>query len=308
MKALVFGSLNIDFVYQVPRFVQAGETLASSDLARYCGGKGLNQAVALSRAGVETWMAGAVGAEGGLLLDTLRDAGVNTELVAACREPTGHAIIQNTPDGDNCILIFGGANRSISSEQVEKTLARFDSGDFLLVQNEINQLPLILRRAKEKGMNTVLNPSPMEVELIRELLPYTDILILNRGEGCELLGTDALEPENLATELWVRYPHITVVLTLGVQGAVLTKNGEILIQPAFSVPAVDTTGAGDTFTGYFLSAMMEDDDAAKALEFAAAAAALTVTRPGAAPSIPSRLETEQFMLQYSKEKQLDGNR
>lgn len=302
MKALVFGSLNIDYVYQVPHFVLAGETIASSGLARYCGGKGLNQAVALSRAGVETWMAGAVGDEGGFLLDTLRDAGVNTELVAASREPTGHAIIQNTPDGDNSILIFGGANRSIRSEQVEKTLARFDAGDYLLVQNEINQLPLILRKAKEKGMITVLNPSPMEAELMRELLPFTDILILNRGEGCELLGTDALEPENLATELWTHYPHITVVLTLGDQGAVMTKNGEILIQPAFSVPTVDSTGAGDTFTGYFLSVLMENGDAAKALEFAAAAAALAVTRPGAAPSIPARQETEQFMRQYTKVK------
>ena len=282
MKALVFGSLNIDYVYQVPHFVQAGETLASSGLARYCGGKGLNQAVALSRAGVETWMAGAVGSEGGFLVDTLREAAVHTELVAESREPTGHAMIQNTPDGDNCILIYGGANRSISSEQVEKTLERFDSGDYLLVQNEINLLPLILRKAKEKGVITVLNPSPMEAQLMRELLPFTDILILNRGEG--------------------RYPHMTVVLTLGDQGAVLTKNGEILIQPAFSVPTVDSTGAGDTFTGYFLSVLMENGDAAKALEFAAAAAALTVTRPGAAPSIPVRQETEQFMRQYSKEK------
>ena len=302
MKALVFGSLNIDYVYQVPHFVQAGETLASTGLARYCGGKGLNQAIALSRAGMETWMAGAVGEEGTFLLDTLREAGVNTELVARSEQPTGHAIIQNSPDGDNCILIFGGANRSISSEQVDKTLARFDAGDYLLVQNEINQLPLILETAKDKGMHIVLNPSPMEVEAMLRLLPYTDILLLNRGEGCALLGTDTLEPERLAVELWTRYPHMTVVLTLGAQGAVLAKNGEILIQPAFSVHAVDTTGAGDTFTGYYLSALMEEGDAAKALELAAAAAALTVTRPGAAPSIPGRGETERFVRQYSKEK------
>ena len=273
MKALVFGSLNIDYVYQVPHFVQSGETLASFGLARYCGGKGLNQAVALSRAGVEAWMAGAVGAEGGFLLDMLQQAGVNTELVAQSEQLTGHAIIQNSPDGDNCILIYGGANRSISPEQVETTLARFDAGDYLLVQNEINQLPLILSEAKEKGMITVLNPSPMEAQLMMELLPYTDILILNRGEGCALLGTDALEPENLAVELWTRYPQMTVVLTLGAEGAVLAKNGEILIQPAFSVQAVDTTGAGDTFAGNFLSVLMENGDAAKALETAAAAAA-----------------------------------
>ena len=302
MKALVFGSLNIDYVYQVPHFVQSGETLASFGLARYCGGKGLNQAVALSRAGVEAWMAGAVGVEGGFLLDMLQQAGVNTELVAQSEQLTGHAIIQNSPDGDNCILIYGGANRSISPEQVETTLARFDAGDYLLVQNEINQLPLILSKAKEKGMITVLNPSPMEAQLMLELLPYTDILILNRGEGCALLGTDALEPENLAVELWTRYPQMTVVLTLGAEGAVLAKNGEILIQPAFSVQAVDTTGAGDTFAGNFLSVLMENGDAAKALETAAAAAALAVTRPGAAPSIPGREETQRFLRQNSKEK------
>ena len=123
MKALVFGSLNIDYVYQVPHFVQRGETLASTALARYCGGKGLNQAVALSRAGMETWMAGAIGAEGVFLLDTLREAGVNTELVARSEESTGHAIIQNSPDGDNSILIFGGANRSISREQAQQLFA-----------------------------------------------------------------------------------------------------------------------------------------------------------------------------------------
>lgn len=302
MKALVFGSLNIDYIYQVPHFVQAGETLASTGLARYCGGKGLNQALALSRAGMDTWMAGAVGEDGTFLLDTLQNAGVNTELVETSKEPTGHAIIQNSPDGDNCIMIFGGANRSISPEQVDKTFGQFESGDFLLVQNEINQMPLILQTAKEKGMHIVLNPSPMEAETMLRLLPYIDILLLNRGESSALLGTDTLEPERQAVELWTRYPQLTVVLTLGAQGAVLAKNGEILIQPAFPVQAVDSTGAGDTFVGFFLSALMEDDDAAKALELAAAAAAIAVTRPGAAPSIPTREETVQFLRQHSSEK------
>ena len=298
MRALVFGSLNIDYVYQVPHFVERGETLASLSLQRFCGGKGLNQAIALARAGAQTWMAGAVGPEGDFLLEELHRAGVNTEHVCRSEAPTGHAIIQNSPDGDNCILLYGGANRVISPEMAAKVLAEFRAGDLLLVQNEISSLPEIMKLAKERGMRVALNPSPMEPEALRPLLPLVDVLILNRVEASQLLGRSLEDPEQLLYALSTLCPGAQIALTLGAEGALLVHDGACFRQAAFPVRAVDTTGAGDTFTGYLLAGRTEEP--AAALRLAAAAAALAVTRPGAAPAVPSREETLRFLTEQSR--------
>ena len=298
MRALVFGSLNIDYFYQVPHFVERGETLASLSLQRFCGGKGLNQAIALARAGVQTWMAGAVGPEGGFLLEELHRAGVNTEHVCRSEAPTGHAIIQNSPDGDNCILLYGGANRVISPEMAAKVLAEFRAGDLLLVQNEISSLPEIMKLAKERGMRVALNPSPMEPEALRPLLPLVDVLILNRVEASQLLGRSLEDPEQLLYALSTLCSGAQIALTLGAEGALLVHDGACFRQAAFPVRAVDTTGAGDTFTGYLLAGWTEEP--AAALRLAAAAAALAVTRPGAAPAIPSREEAQRFLTEQSR--------
>jgi ribokinase len=294
MRALVFGSLNIDYVYRVPHFVQRGETLASDSLQRFSGGKGLNQAVALSRAGVETWMAGAVGEDGTFLLEELRSAGVDTRYVEHTPVPTGHAIIQNTPDGDNCILLYGGANRSITPEQAAAVIGDFAPGDLLLVQNEISSLLPVMHRGKEHGLHVALNPSPMETTAIRAVLPYADTLLLNRIEAVQLLEEEA-SPEELLRLLRERFGCSEIVLTLGGEGALLLREAQILRQAAFPVKAVDTTGAGDTFTGFFLAALLQGEDAAFALRAAAAAAALAVTRKGASPSIPDREEVLAFL-------------
>ena len=294
MKALVYGSLNIDYVYQVAHFVQRGETLASSCLQRFSGGKGLNQAVALARAGLDAFMAGSVGEDGAFLLKQLQRSGVDTRFVALSELPTGHAIIQNTPDGDNCILLYGGANRSVTEAQAAAVLAQFGPGDLLLVQNEISALLPIMRLAKERGMRVALNPSPMEVDLMRQALLFADVLLLNRIEAAQLLGKEA-EAETTLRLLLERFGCGEIVLTLGGEGAMLLREGQVLRQAAFPVQAVDTTGAGDTFTGYYLAGLLQGGDAAFALRFAAAAAALAVTRPGASPSIPSREETLDFL-------------
>lgn len=295
MKALVFGSLNIDYVYRVPHFVERGETLASSSFQRFCGGKGLNQAIALSRAGMQTWMAGAVGEEGGFLLEELRKAGVNTDCVARSDAATGHAIIQNSMDGDNCILLFGGANRCIGRAQIREVLAAFGPGDLLLVQNEINLLEEIVRQAKDKGMLVALNPSPMEKDVILPLLPYADILIVNRIEAEQLCGVQAAEPDVLLRELGGMCSAKEIVLTLGEEGSLLWLDGVLIRQSALPVHAVDTTGAGDSFTGFFLTGLLLNKDPVFALHYAAAAAALAVTRAGAAASIPKREEVLRFM-------------
>lgn len=289
MKALCFGSLNIDYVYEVPHFVQGGETLSSASLTRYCGGKGLNQAIALSRAGMESYMAGAVGQDGAFLLELLRDAGVDTRFVHTGETPTGHAIIQNTPDGENCILLYGGANRTVTQQQAQKVLENFDEGDLLLVQNEISSLREIISLAKARGMMIALNPSPMEAQL-KPIPPETlDYLILNRIEAAQLLDLQA-HPETLLSRLGERYPASTIVLTLGGEGALLQSKNARFSQPAVLVKPVDTTGAGDTFTGFFLAGLLERGDPAFALSYAATAAAIAITSRGAAPSIPRKEE------------------
>ncbi len=297
MRALVFGSLNIDYVYQVPHFAQRGETLASTSFQRFCGGKGLNQAIALSRAGLETRMAGAVGPEGDFLLEELRRAGVDTGLVFRCDTPTGHAIIQNSPDGDNCILLYGGANRAISPEMAREVLQAFGPGGLLLVQNEISALPEIIALGKERGMLVALNPSPMDATLVRKLLPAVDILILNRVEAAQLLGEDMADPRQTLGRLSRLSPLTLLALTMGADGALLLDRGECFAQPAFPVQPVDTTGAGDCFTGYLLAGLLQCMSRQDALGYAAAAAALAVTRHGAAPSIPTRDETLRFLAE-----------
>ena len=183
MKILSFGSLNIDYVYKVPHFVKKGETLSAKELNVYTGGKGLNQSIALVRAGVETYHAGAIGTDGLFLLDQLKEAGVHTDLVKVLDDVrTGNAIIQNDEEGDNCIVLFGGANQAISKEQVDEVFEQFTDEDYLLIQNEINELPYITEKAKEKGMKIILNPSPMNEKIMQLSLDQIDYFILNEIE------------------------------------------------------------------------------------------------------------------------------
>lgn len=294
MRALCFGSLNIDYVYQVPHFVAGGETLAAGSLSRFSGGKGLNQSVALARAGLEVRHAGAVGRDGLFLLEELRAAGVDTGHVEVLEDvSTGHAVIQRTPSGENCILLYGGANRRITPAQIDRVLADCGPGDALILQNEISRLPYLAERARERGMTVALNPSPMEEGLL-PLLPLADYLLLNEVEAAQLLAglgrpvPEAEEP--LAAALAEALPSTAVLLTLGSRGSLFTQGARLLRQAAVSVRAVDTTAAGDTYTGFFLAGVLGGREAEWAMRYAATAAAIAVTRPGAAPSIPSRQE------------------
>lgn len=295
MKVLCFGSLNIDYTYKVDHFVSKGETLSSADLKIFSGGKGLNQSAALSKAGAKTFHAGAIGEEGRFLIDELSAAGVDTEFIEVKKEVrTGHAIIQNSIDGDNCILLFGGANRSITKEQAEKVLSCFEKGDVLVLQNEISELEYILSTGKEKGMTVVLNPSPIDEALLAMPIEKADILILNEVEAGRILEKEVEDGEKAAAELLKKYPETNIVLTMGKKGSFFKNAEKSVFQPAFCVKAVDTTAAGDTYTGYFVAGMMEKMPPEEAMEFAAKASAIAVTRPGALPSIPERAEVESF--------------
>ena len=286
-RILNIGSLNLDYVYAVPRFVTAGETLLSSRRNVFPGGKGLNQTVAAARAGAKVYHAGAVGADGDMLLDLLRDAGADVSAVSRVDAPTGHAIIQVTPQGENAIVILGGANRSVTPETVEKALEKVDAGDILLLQNEINSLDAIIRRAAKKGLRILFNPAPMEDSVKSLPLELLDTLVVNEVEGRALAGDmDALR---------TAYPRQKILLTQGSRGASLWTGSELIFQPAFPVQAVDTTAAGDCFLGYYAAAIAENLPYAQALRLAAAASALAVQRQGAAPSIPIRRDVEEMI-------------
>lgn len=287
MKILNFGSLNIDNVYQVDHFVRKGETISSKSLTLFSGGKGLNQSVALGRAGAKVWHAGSIGKDGLFLLETLRTAGVNVSCVRVLEEgKTGNAIIQNDAEGDNCILLYGGANQRITREQIDETLSHFSAEDFLVLQNEVNELPYLVQKAHEKGMRIVLNPSPMDEKIFEINLSLVDLFLLNDLEAAELTGGTGTEPATMLALLQRKFPSACFVLTLGPQGAYYADAKQTIWQEIYPAKVVDTTAAGDTFTGYFLAAILEGKSVKASLDLAAKAAAIAVSRPGAAPSIP----------------------
>ena len=294
MKILNIGSLNIDRSYQVPHIVQPGETLCSTSYCVYCGGKGLNQSIALARAGAEVWHAGAVGEDGDILIQALADSGVHTEWVIRSRQPSGHAIIQVDPSGQNCILLFGGCNQEITPEEIDRVLAHFQAGDYLILQNEINGLDHLMTQAARRGLRIVFNPSPIDESISRLPLGEAWLLIFNEIEGAALAGCD--DEEGILNTLRQRWPRCRLLLTLGSHGCVYDDGQRRLRQGVYQVGTVDTTAAGDTFTGYFVACMAAGRPEEECLDLASRAAALAVSRPGAAPSIPTMDEVQRCTL------------
>lgn len=284
MKILNFGSCNIDFVYKVDSIVRSGETITAISLNQYSGGKGLNQSIALARAGAEVYHAGCIGEDGDMLRVLLNDSGVNTTYLRVAAARTGHAIIQVDKNGENCIVIYGGANVMITKEQIDTVISQFDNGDFLLIQNEINNIEYIIEKARKRGLKIILNPSPFNSVIERINLNDIEYLILNETEAMCLSGTSNADE----FALWVskHCDNLKVVLTLGSKGCFYIGNATALYQPAFKVKAVDTTAAGDTFTGYFVASLCTGDEIFSCLRTASAAAAIAASHEGAAPSIP----------------------
>ena len=284
MKILNFGSLNIDRVYSVDEFVRAGETISSLKMETYAGGKGLNQSIAAARAGAEVYHGGMIGEDGLFLKELLAENGVETSFIGVTGAQTGHAIIQVNAEGQNSILLFGGANRMIDREFADHVLGNFDRGDILILQNEISSLGYIVDRAWGKGMRIALNPSPID-QSIREIdMSRIEWLLLNEIEGESLTGESV--PDEIISSLLERYQDLKIVLTLGKKGSVYADRDQKIIQPAIKTEAVDTTAAGDTFTGYFLSAVSRGLQVKDALLEASMASSIAVSRKGAAPSIP----------------------
>ena len=288
MKVLCIGSLNLDMVYQMDHIVQPGETEASYGMNIFLGGKGINQSMAVAKAGANVYHAGLIGEDGQAFLDACREYGVDSRYIRKVDGKSGHAIIQIDRNAQNCILLYGGANQMLTAEYVDEVLADFGAEDVLLLQNEVNMLPYIVDKAYEKGMQIALNPSPFNEKLDAVDMTKISIFLLNEVEGFQLTGEK--ETEAIIAKLRSLFPHARIMLTLGKDGAVYVDAEQKIFQPIFKVKAVDTTAAGDTFTGYFLAGLSEGLPMEQVLRMSAKASSIAVTREGAVPSIPYRAE------------------
>ena len=284
-KILNFGSLNIDHVYQVDSFVRPGETKLSHSLQTFGGGKGNNQSIALAKAGAKVYHAGNVGKDGEFLIHNLQKESVNTDYINIDpNSATGHAIIQVNHNGENCILLHGGANQTITTSYIKQVLANFNAGDILLIQNEISNLDKVIELAGKKGMTIYFNPAPMNQKVLEYSLQLVDTFVVNQTEAAALTGMT--DPQLILKRMSELFPSSKTILTLGSEGGSYQDSNQQITQLGFQTTAVDTTAAGDTFLGYFIASLQKNISIQEALELACYAAAITVTRNGAASSIP----------------------
>ncbi|HXK77955.1 MAG TPA: ribokinase [Oscillospiraceae bacterium] len=284
MNLLSFGSVNKDIVYHVDHIVREKETISCRNMTMGIGGKGLNQSIALSRAAGSACLAARVCEKDGELLVFLHAQNVDTRFVEICPERTGHAIIQVDQNGQNSIIVAPGANAGFTPEYVGRVFDEFRNGAVVL-QNEINLIPEILKKAHEAGNLVLFNPSPFSDAILREYpLELVDIFVVNEVEGGAMTGER--EPEKILRAMLEAYPSSKTVLTLGAEGSYFADRRGTIYQSAFPAEVADTTAAGDTFLGYFLSSYTKTSDPKEALRLASRAAAIAVSRPGAAASIP----------------------
>ena len=298
MKIYNFGSLNVDRVYGVEDFVRAGETILAKSLSFFPGGKGLNQTIALARAGANVYHAGCIGRDGAILKETLVENQVPLTYVKELDANGGHTALQVSESGQNAIIVYSGTNHMLTEEFIDEVMQTIEPGDYVLMQNEINLVPYIIRRAKEAGAVVALNPSPITKELTTYPLEMVDLFIVNEIEGEALTGEK--EPEKILRIFREKYPHAKIVLTLGSEGSCYQDEETFATQEIYKNTVVDTTGAGDTYCGYLLTCLMEGVPVKEALNMATAASSIAVSRQGAAPSIPKREEVEGFLKERNK--------
>ena len=292
MEIINFGSMNTDYVYSVDHIVATGETIAAQCLQNFPGGKGLNQSVALARAGARVRHACFYGADGESLAEHLAAQGVDVSLLEKTDAPQGHAIIQVDSAGGNSIIVFEGSNGQMTTEYIDAVLRAAGETSCVLVQNETSNPEHVISRASELGLCVFFNPSPIKENLQKIDLAKVDWLLINETEGSALTGQT--DPQRILARLLERFPSTDVVLTLGGDGLVCRTGGRIYTQAAYKVKAVDTTAAGDTFTGYFAAGIMRGVPVEEILKTASKAAALCVSCAGASPSIPTRAQVAAF--------------
>ena len=284
VKIINFGSLNVDHVYQVNHLVSPGETEASLHYSRYAGGKGCNQSIAISRAGVRVTHAGMVGRDGVWLRDLLKTNMVDTHLIDVIDEPSGHAIVQVDAQGDNSIILYQGANAKIDSNLINSVIQLLNADDILVLQNEINDISSIIKKASSKRVRIFFNPAPMTSEVAAYPLAHVNHIFLNKIEGQQLTGEsdEAVILNKMAN--W--FPAATIVLTLGDKGVAARCQDEYAFQAAYNVNCIDSTAAGDTFIGYYTAEYARGSNLATRLKIATVAASICVSTQGSADSIP----------------------
>lgn len=299
MKILNFGSCNIDYVYTLDHIVCPGETETCDSIELFAGGKGLNQSIAAARAGAEVYHAGCIGYDGEELRTLLLENNVDVSFIEKIDEKNGHAIIQLGKNGENSIFLYPGANECITDEQVDSVTEHFSEGDILILQNEVNNIDYIVKKAYKRGMRIIFNPAPFNDKINTIDFNMLSYVVVNEVELKGLSGCTDCE-EGLCV-LNKKYPSVKVVLTLGSKGCVYTDGTQKLYQSAFDVEATDTTAAGDTFIGYFAAGLVRGEKYKQILKTASAASALAVSKKGAAPSVP-KIEEVRKALEYLKEK------
>ncbi|MEO1161510.1 MAG: ribokinase [Pseudomonadota bacterium] len=292
MSAMIFnfGSINVDHVYRVAEMPLPGETLTAGSYRKLLGGKGINQSIAIARAGEVPVHVGAVGSDDQWTLDQVKNFGIDTGHIVQSAHPTGHAVIYVDDAGENQIVIFGGANQDLQPAQIDTAFKSCDGDNhWVLVQNETNLLADIVDQAKTAGFRIAYSAAPFIAETVAELIDKIDLLAVNEVEAqatARLLGVAVSQ---------IAVPEI--LITKGSKGAEFHSHGETHHHPAFQVDAADTTGAGDTFLGSFLAGHSQGTEIDQSLRYASAASALQVTRPGAAVAIPAREDVEIFLKQ-----------
>jgi ribokinase len=287
MRILNFGSINIDTVFKVDHIVLPGETIASTAVRRTLGGKGANQSVAVVKAGGHpVHHAGLVGSDGAWIKDRLASHGVDTTWIGNSEALTGQAIIQVTKEGENAIVLDSGANSTFTRSWIDTVLSNFAAGDWVMLQNETNELIHIMDHAHRRGMRICFNPAPFDRTILKLPLEVTDLLVVNEVEAEGLCGKT--DPDDALETLTTTYPRTEVVITLGRAGVRHGKGSDVRHRfGTWNVPVVDTTGAGDTFIGCYLGTIARGTPVQEALRRASAAASVMVMRPGAMEAIPS---------------------
>ena len=285
---LNFGSINLDLVYRVPHMPAPGETLSATDHQRHLGGKGVNQSIAASHAGAAVRHIGCVGEDGAWVRDQMTGFGLSLEDIQTVSAPTGHAVICVDDAGENQIIIASGANLEFTARQIETSLDQADPNtDWVICQNETNLVHELADMAASKGFKIAYSAAPFDAEHAIPMLDKITLLAVNEGEAAALELALDQDPRTLAL------PYL--LITKGGDGAEVITPDKTYTQSSFPVTPVDTTGAGDTFLGAFVAELTQTEDPAAALRFASAAAAIQVTRPGAAPAIPKRAEVLDFL-------------
>lgn len=301
---VVLGSINVDTTYHVNRFPQPGETIAAQSKSSAPGGKGANQAVAAARSGAQTAFVGAVGSdnEGQYMLEALKENDIDTSHINIDKyHGTGSAAITLDANGQNDIMVYGGANQAMQPGEFGDLSELLTHTDFLIAQFETPQAVALdlFKQAKEQGVTTILNPAPAH-EIMPELLQYTDVIAPNETEcalltGIELTDEDSmLKSADYFRERGVKH----LLITLGDRGVFYSTPDDHGLVPAFKVKAVDTTAAGDTFIGALCSQLEKDlANVEDSLRYAQRASSLTVQRMGAMPSIPTGEDVKAALKQ-----------